>query len=106
VTREAYFAAAPFFLQSDMNVFRSLLWRPLVLASFEHSTEAAVRGFAAFFSAVAAFAAGAGEAGGVVWAKAEPIKSKDAKAVAAAREDKVVIGSPRVEKTGKVSRAR
>jgi hypothetical protein len=78
----------------------------LASASFEHSSEAAVRGFAAFFSVVAAFAAGAGEAGGVVWAKAEPIKSRDAKAVAATREDKVVIGSPRVEKTGKIFRSR
>src|SRR5947209_7933407 len=85
--------SAAAFLHSDMNFLRSLPWTPLVSASFEHSSDAAVRGFSAFFSAGAAFVAGAGVAGAVVWAKAELIKSKDAKTVAAAREDRVIMGS-------------
>jgi hypothetical protein len=61
----------------------------------EHSSDAAVRGFAAFFSAgAAALSAGAGVAGAAVCAKAELINSRDAKAVAAAREDMVIMGVP------------
>src|SRR6202795_2206479 len=89
--------AAAVFLHSDMNFLRSLPWTPLVSASFEHSRDAAVRGFSAFFSAGAAFAAGAGVAGVVVCANAEPIRSSDAKAIAATRVDMVIMGAPRVE---------
>src|SRR3977135_3642434 len=98
--------SAPPFLHSDMNFLRSLPWTPLVSASFEHSSEAAVRGFSAFFSAGAilsggaafaagagaVFAAGAGVAGVVVCANAELIRSREANAVAAAREDRVIMG--------------
>src|ERR1700680_3585619 len=85
--------SAAVFLHSDMNFLRSLPWTPLVSASFEHSREAALRGFSAFFSAAgAAFAAGAGVAGVVVCANAELISSRDAKAVAATREDIVIMG--------------
>jgi hypothetical protein len=91
---EASFAV---FLQSDMNFLRSLPWTPLVSASFEHSNEAAVRGFSAFFSAGAILAAGAGVAGAVVCASAVLIRKMDAKAAAAAREDIVIMGAPRVE---------
>src|ERR1019366_4320252 len=66
------------FLHSDMNFLRSLPWTPLVSASFEHSSDAAVRGFSAFFTAGAAFAAGAGVAGVVVCANAELIRNRDA----------------------------
>src|SRR5258708_7795330 len=88
--------SAAVFLHSDMNFLRSLPWRLLLSASFEHSSEAAVRGF---FSAGAALAAGAAvsvlAAGAVVCANAELISSRDAKAVAAAREDRVIMGAPR-----------
>src|ERR1700688_1011761 len=89
------FAAASFavFLHSDMNFLRSLPWTPLVSASFEHSREAAVRGFSAFLSAGAIFVAGAGVAGAVACANAEPIRSRDATAVATAREDIVIMGN-------------
>ena len=83
-------SVAPF-LQSDMNFLRSLPWTPLVSASFEHSSDAAVR---CFFSAGAigvVFAAGAGVADGVVWANAELIKNSDAKTVTATREDIVIM---------------
>src|SRR5450755_4590023 len=83
--------AAAAFLHSDMNFLRSLPWTPLVSASFEHSREASVRGFSAFFSAGAIFVAGAG--GAVACANAELIRSRDAKAVAAAREDIVIMGN-------------
>jgi hypothetical protein len=75
-----------------------------VSASFEHSSDAAVRGFSAFFSegvifvagstffsAGAILVAGAGVAGVVVCANAELISSSDARAVAAAREDNVIM---------------
>src|ERR1700681_2749329 len=63
--RGRYFAlAAASFLHSAMNFLRSLPWTALVSASLEHSSDAAVRGFAAFFSAGAAFAAGAGVGAG------------------------------------------
>lgn len=92
--RSDHFAlAAAAFLHSDMNFLRSLPWTPLVSASFEHSREASVRGFSAFFSAGAIFVAGAGVAGAVACANAELIRSRDAKAVAAAREDIVIMGN-------------
>ena len=84
-------ASVGVFLQSDMNFLRSLPWMPLVSASFEHSSDAAVRGFFAVGAIGAVFAAGAGVAGGVVWANAELIKNSDAKAVAAAREAIVIM---------------
>jgi len=74
-----------------MNFFRSLPWTPFVSASFEHSSEAAVRGFFSAGAIGVVFAAGAGVAGGVVCANAELIKSRDAKAVATAREDTVIM---------------
>ena len=48
--------------------------------------------------AAADFAAGAGVAGAVVCAKAAPINSRDAKAVAAAREEMFIMGAPRIKK--------
>src|ERR1700710_1483368 len=82
-------AAASFaaFLHSDMNFLRSLPWTFLVSASFEHSSEAAVRGASAFFSAGADLAAGAGAG---VCAKAVPASSSVATAVTAAREVNVM----------------
>src|SRR5437879_10468475 len=71
--------SAAAFLQSAMNFLRSLPWTPLVSASLEHSSDAAVRGFAAFFSAGAILVVGAGAAG-VVCANAELISSRDARA--------------------------
>jgi hypothetical protein len=99
----AHFAlSAAAFLHPDMNFLRSLPWTPLASASFEHSSEAAVRGFSAFFAAGAVFVAG-GEAGVVVCANAELIKNSEAKAVAAMREERFVMGSPQVEKSTKVT---
>src|SRR5437879_2824394 len=50
--RGGYFAfSAAVFLHSERNFLRSLPLSPLASASFEHSSEAAVRGFSAFFSA-------------------------------------------------------
>jgi hypothetical protein len=98
--------SAAAFLHSDMNFLRSLPWTPLVSASFEHSSDAVVRGFAAFFSAGAigaVFAAGAGVAGAVACANAEPISSRDAKAAAAAREEIFIMGAPRVEDSRNVA---
>jgi hypothetical protein len=74
----------------------------LASASFEHCSEAAERGFSAFFSvaafgAGAVFAAGAGVAGVVVCANAGLNSNKDAIAVAAAREENVIMTVPRVE---------
>jgi len=90
----AYFAlSAAVFLHSDMNFFRSLPCKLLPSASFEHSRDAVVRGgLSAFFSAGAAFVAGAA-AGAAVCANAELIRSRDATAVAAAREDIVIMGN-------------
>jgi hypothetical protein len=92
--------SAAAFLHSDMNFLRSLPWSFLASASFEHCSEAAVRGASAFFSA-AAFGAGAvfaaGAAGVVVCANAELTSNKDAIAVAAAREENVIMTVPRVE---------
>jgi hypothetical protein len=73
---------------------RSLPWTPLASASFEHSSDAAVRGFSALFAAGAAFAAGAVVAGEVVCANAELIRNSDAMAVAATREDIVIMVTP------------
>src|SRR6478609_11963037 len=92
----AFSAAA--FLHWERNFLRSLPLSPLASASFEHSSEAAVRaGFSAFFSAGAIFgagvAAGAGVAGAVVCANAELTSNRDAKAVAATRDEIVVIES-------------
>src|SRR5258706_1302895 len=89
VTESDHFAlSAAAFLHSERNFLRSLPLSPLASASFEHSSEAAVRaGFSAFFSAGAIFgagvAAGAGVAGAVVCANAELTSSRDPKAVAA-----------------------
>src|ERR1700686_2091323 len=85
--------SAAVFLHSDMNFLRSLPWTPLVSASFEHSRDAAVRGFSAFFSAGAAFAAGAGVAGVVVCANAELIRKSEAMAAAAAGGEIVIHGA-------------
>jgi hypothetical protein len=98
-------ASFPAFLHSDMNFLRSLPWTPLVSASFEHSSEAAVRGFSAFFSAGAILVAGAGVAGAVVCANAVLIRNRDAKAVAAAREDIVIMEAPRVEEASNFARS-
>ncbi|MEA2899907.1 MAG: hypothetical protein QOJ84_5522, partial [Bradyrhizobium sp.] len=51
----------------------------------------------AIFGAGAVFTAGAGVAGVVVCANAELKSSKDATAVAAAREENVIMTVPRVE---------
>src|SRR6266478_1968412 len=81
-------SVAPF-LHSERNFLRSLPCSPLASASFEHSREAAVRGFSAFFSAGALVSVlGASVlAGAVVCADAEPISSSAATAVAVAREE-------------------
>src|SRR5260221_13305310 len=65
------------FLHSARNFLRSLPFSPLASASFEHSREAAVRGFSAFFSAGALVSAlGASVlAGAPVCAVAETINS-------------------------------
>src|SRR6185437_2209828 len=80
------------FLQSERNFLRSLPCRPLASASFEHSSEAAVRGFWAF----SAFAAGAGLAAGAgVCASAEPAsRSEAASARPAARKEVVIMEAP------------
>src|SRR3954467_7616684 len=92
------------FLQSDMNFLRALPCRLLPSASLEHSSEAAVRGFAAFFSAGAIFAAGVAVGAGVaVCARAGLIRSSDANAAATAREDRIIMGAPRVEEGGSVA---
>jgi hypothetical protein len=63
----------------------------------EHSIEAAEWTIGAFL------AAGAAGAGAAVCAKAaELIRSRDATAVAAKREDRVIMGAPRVEEGRKV----
>jgi hypothetical protein len=70
----------------------------------EHSSDSGLRGFSAFLAAGAAVAAGAdvAGAGAVVCANAEPIRSTEAKAVATAREDRVIMGAPQVEEARKV----
>jgi hypothetical protein len=78
----------------------------LASASFEHCSEAAVRGCSAFFAgaifgAGAVFAAGAGVAG--VCANAELINSREATAVAAAREENVIMAAPRDEDVATVA---
>src|SRR5579871_277800 len=80
------------FLHSERNFLRSLPCRPLASASFEHSSEAAVRGFSAFFSVAAGAAAGAVE----VCAKAAPAnRSEAASARPAARVEIVIMETPR-----------
>src|SRR5947209_17699541 len=85
--------SAPPFLHSERNFLRSLPCKPLASASFEHSRDAAVRGLA-ILSAGAIFPAGAGVAGAVVCAKAEPISNTEAMAVAARRLEIVIIVTP------------
>jgi hypothetical protein len=73
-----------------MNFLRSLPWIPLVSASFEHSRDADVRVFVAFFSVDAALVAGADVVGAALCAKAELASSRDTSAVAAMRADVVI----------------
>src|SRR3954453_22661000 len=94
--------SAAAFLHSDMNFLRSLPCTPLASASFEHCSDAAVRGFSTFFAAGAVgagalLAVGAGVAGAVACANAEPESSSDATSVTAAREENVIMTVPRVE---------
>src|SRR5438874_6243771 len=107
ITSPYHFAlgAAPF-LQSERNFLRSLPCSPLASASFEHSSEAAVRGFSAFFSAGALVSAlGASVlAGAVVCADAEPISSSEAMAVAVARAEIFVMGHLGLKTTARPSR--
>lgn len=90
-------------MQSLRNFLRSLPFSPFASASVEHSIEAAERGFLAIVLAAAGGleAAGAVEGAGVC-AKAEPISKSDATAVAARREERVIMGSPQVEEVRKV----
>src|ERR1700732_4069643 len=103
-SKRNHLAAAPLeadsFLQSERNFLRSLPCSPLASASFEHSGEAALRGFSAFFSVAAGAAAGAV----VVCALAELRSSRDAKAAAAAvRKTIVFMDAPQgIEKRGNV----
>ena len=62
------------FLHSERNFLRSLPCNPLASASFEHSSEAEVRGFSAFLSAgaLASVLVAAVLAGAVVCAEAGP----------------------------------
>src|SRR4029077_4465858 len=91
-----HFAAAAF-LHSERNFLRSLPCSPLASACFEHSSDSAVR---AFFSAGVLASAGALvsvfvvslAAGAVVCAKAVPISSREARVVAVAREESLVMG--------------
>jgi hypothetical protein len=87
------FAAAAF-LHSRRNFLRSLPLSPLASASFEHSSEAAVRGFSAFFSAgaLASVLVASVLAGAVVCADAAPISRREATAVAVARAEIFVMG--------------
>src|SRR6476620_6598802 len=90
-----YFAfAAAVFLHSERNFLRSLPLSPLASASFEHSSEAAVRGFSAFFSAGALVSVLVASvlAGAVVCADAAPISRREATAVAVAKEEILVMG--------------
>src|SRR5258705_12614441 len=84
--------SAEAFLHSERNFLRSLPCSPLASACFEHSSEAAVRGFSAFFSAGAIFGAGvaagaAGVAGAVVFRHAGLTRRTDPDAGAAPRAD-------------------
>src|SRR6266568_1405547 len=98
--------SAAVFLHSERNFLRSLPFSPLASASFEHSSEAAVRGFSAFFSAGALVSAlGASVlAGAVVCADAEPISSSEAMAVAVARAEIFVMGHLGLKTTARPSR--
>src|SRR5438034_7177489 len=93
ISRGHFALSAAAFLHSERNFLRSLPLSPLASASFEHSSEAAVRGFSAFFSA-GAFASvlvASVLAGAVVCAEAAPINRRET-AVAVAREDIFVMG--------------
>jgi hypothetical protein len=98
-------AAASFasFLHWLMNLWRSLPWMSLASACFEHSIDAALRGFSAFFS-VAAGAAESLLAAGVCASTGLANSSRDAKAAVAAREDIVIMGAPRVKRKAQRSR--
>jgi hypothetical protein len=78
--------------QSLRNFLRSLPFSPFASACLEHSIEAAERGFLAVVVAAAGGldVAGAVEGAGVC-AKTEPIRKRDATAVAANREEKVIM---------------
>src|SRR4051812_29633280 len=98
-----YFAlSAAVFLHSERNFLRSLPLSPLASASFEHSSEAAVRGFSAFFSAGALVSVLVASvlAGAVVCADAAPISRREATAGAGGRGEDFVLGDPRFEKKG------
>src|SRR3954453_9590621 len=89
-----YFAlSAAVFLHSERNFLRSLPLSPLASASFEHSSEAAVRGFSAFFSvgALVSVLVAAGLAGAVVCADAALISRGEATAVAVASQEILVM---------------
>jgi len=90
-------------MQSLRNFLRSLPFNPFVSASLEHSIEAAERGLlVVVVAAVDGWeAAGAVEGAGVC-AKDEPIRKRDAIAIAARREERVIMGSPQVEEVSKV----
>src|SRR3954470_24427256 len=93
-------------LHSERNFLRSLPCRPLASASFEHSSEAAVRGFSAFFSAGALVSdLGASVlAGAAVCAEAAPISSSEATAVAVAKAEILIMGLPRLKTRAQPSR--
>jgi hypothetical protein len=94
------------FLHAERNFLRSLPLSPLASASLEHSIEAALRGLSAFFAAGAVVAAGVSvlSAGAGVCANAALIRSREAKAVATAREDIGIMAAPRVEEARNLAR--
>jgi hypothetical protein len=89
-------------MQSLRNFLRSLPFNPFASASLEHSIEAAERGLLAVVAAAAGGVEAPGAVAGAGCAKAEPIRKRDATAVAARREERVIIGSPQVEEARKV----
>src|ERR1700739_1187465 len=95
---ERYFVAAgamalpPAFLHSERNFLRSLPCSPLASASFEHSSDSAVRGLASFGALASAFGAASLRAGAAVCAKAPPTSSREARAVAVASVEIVFMG--------------
>src|SRR5580693_6793925 len=94
---QAYFAlSAASFLQSERNFLRSLPCSPLASASLEHSMDAAVCGLAAFLSVAAGAAASPLAAGAAAVCARTGLanSSRDAKAVAAAREEIVIMAAP------------
>src|SRR5260370_2419049 len=85
--------SAAVFLHSDMNFLRSLPWTPLGSASFEHSSDAAERGFSAFLGA-AILASGAGAAEGAgVWANSDRTRNRAATAVPTAPRGEATTGA-------------